>query len=291
MEIRELKYFIAIAREGNITKAAEALYITQPTLSRQLGILENELGVQLFERGHRKMILTDKGKLLYHYALEIMELHQKAERELKEKDHIAGEIVIGCAVASSIDLFAQVLRDFNRLYQEVKINLITGSRDQILEKMEMGTIDLGLVIGYVGNERYKSLKLRAVDRFGLLMKKDSPLAAQLFIKPEDLKGIPLTVPLSTNHFSLVDWYGGGMDSLNLYGTHDMLNNAASLVEVGICYALTLEAAAKQYYNPQLCFRPLAPELRCESFVIWNDVRSYSLTVSTFIDYLNKRLHE
>lgn len=290
MEIRELNYFIAIAREGNITKAAESLYITQPTLSRQLGILENELGVQLFERGHRKMILTDKGKLLYQYALEIMELHQKAEREMKETDYIAGEIMIGCAVASSIDVFAQVLRDFNQLYPDVKINLVTGTRDQIIEKMEMGTIDLGLIIGYVGNERYKSLKLSAMDRFGLLMKKDSPLADQPFITPNNLKEISLTIPQSTNHFSLVDWYGGGIDTLNLYGTHDMLNNAASLVEVGICYALTLEAAAKQYHNSKLCFRPLKPELRVESFVIWNDARSHSLTVSTFIDYLKQRLH-
>lgn len=288
MEIRELKYFIAIAREGNITKAAESLYITQPTLSRQLSVLEEKLGVMLFERGNRKMTLTDKGKLLYQYALEIMELHQKAEREMKETEYIAGEIVICCAIASSIDLFAEILRDFSRLYPDVKINLVTGTRDQVMEKMEMGTVDLGLIIGYVGDEKYQSIKLGAMDRFGILMQKSSPLSMKSFITPHDLKSIPLTIPQSSNQFTLVDWYGDSIETLKIYGTHDMLNNAASLVEVGICCALTLEAAAKQYNNPQLCFIPLKPELNCESFIIWNHHRNHSLTVSTFIQYLNQR---
>lgn len=290
MEIRELRYFIAVAREGNISKAAETLYITQPTLSRQMSILEDKLGVLLFERGSRKIVLTDKGRLLYQYALEIIELHDKAEREMMETEHIAGEIVIACVVAASVDEMTLALHDFNKKYPDVKIHLITGTRSQIIEKMNTGAVDIGLIIRYLEDERFHSIKLNTKDCFGLFMKKTSPLATKSFITSADLKNIPLSIPGSNPNHMINQWLDNNTTALNIYGTHDLLNNVAGLVKNDICYAITLEAAAKQYNDPELCFRPLEPQLLCESYIVWNKNHHFSLTVSTFIKFLSEYFH-
>lgn len=287
MDVKELRYFISVARNGNITKAAEELYITQPTLSRSLSNLESELGVQLLERSNRNTLLTEKGKEFYKYSLEIVELIDKREKEIKETDTISGEIVIGSAVASSFEILADIIKKFNILHPLVKFDLITGNKNLILEKMDLGLIDVGLIIGCVENDNYKNIKLESMDKFVLLIRKDSPLSNKKYIVPRDLDNIYLTIPKSSNNRMLFDWYGDNLDKLHVNVTHDILNNAKMLVQNNMCSAITLEKAAKQILDNSLMYLPLKPELKVESFIIWNKQKKYSLTTEKFIEFVNE----
>lgn len=287
MDIKELRYFISVARSGNITKSAEELYITQPTLSRILASLEGELGVKLFERSNRNTLLTEKGKELYKYALEIVELVDKREKEIKEKDTISGKIVIGSAVASSFDILADIMKKFNILHPLVKFDLITGNRNLILEKMNLGLIDIGLLVGKVENDTLKSIKLKSNDRFVLLIRKDSPLSKKKYIIPSDLDNLYLTIPKSSNKNILFDWYGDNLDKLQVKVTHDILSNAKSLVKNNMCAALTLEDSVLREQDEDLMYLPLKPELKVESFIVWNKQKQYPLTAEKFIEFIKE----
>lgn len=287
MDVKELRYFISVARNGNITKAAEELYITQPTLSRSLSNLESELGVQLLERSNRNTLLTEKGKEFYKYSLEIVELIDKREKEIKETDTISGEIVIGSAVASSFEILADIIKKFNILHPLVKFDLITGNKNLILEKMDLGLIDVGLIIGCVENDNYKNIKLESIDKFVLLIRKDSPLSNKKYIVPRDLDNIYLTIPKSSNNRILFDWYGDNLDKLHVNVTHDILNNAKMLVQNNMCSAITIEKAAKQILDNSLMYLPLKPDLKVESFIIWNKQKKHSLTTEKFIEFVNE----
>lgn len=287
MDIRELRYFIAVAREGNITKAAESLFITQPSLSRQLQILEEKLGVQLFERGNRSTELTDKGKILYQSALEIIDLVEKTEREIKEVETITGEIVIGSGICESVNILSELMEAFSKEYPLVTFDLKTGTRDQIMEKMDMGLVDVGLVIGGIGQEKYQGVKLGMNDHFVLLMKNDSPLAKKEAIIPKDITNIPLSLPKSNSSRFLLDWYGNGKDKLKIYTTHDLLDNIIPLVKKGLCNVITLEANAKPFIKDDLIYKELKPEVFCESYLIWCKHKVRTETVSKFIEFINK----
>lgn len=288
MEFRELKYFIAVARAGNISKAAENLFITQPSLSRQIQVLENKLGVKLFERSNRNTILTEKGKLLYQYALEIIDLVDKTEREIKENESITGEIVIGSGICASTEILSNLMEKFSEKNPLVTFDLVTGTRDQIMEKMDMGLIDVGLIIGYVGDEKYGSVSLGANDRFVLLTQKDSELASLEYITPKDIAKIPLSIPKtkSSSRF-LLDWYGEGRAKLNIYTTHDLLDNVVPLIKKGVCSAMTLANNAQNFTQNDLIIKELTPCISCESFLIWNKGKIYTATGSKFIEFINE----
>lgn len=287
MEMRELRYFIAVAREGSITKAAESLFITQPSLSRQLTMLEEKFGVQLFVRGNRSTELTEKGKLLYQYALEIIDLVDKTEREIKENESITGEIVIGSGICESVNILSDIMNAFSKEYPLVKFDLVTGTRDQIIEKMDMGLIDIGLIIGFVGNEKYQSIKLGINEQFVLLMKKDSPLAEKDYVIPKDITNIPLSLPKSNSSRFLLDWYGNSKDKLKIYTTHDLLDNTIPLIKKGLCNVITLKANAEPFAGKELVFKPLKPEVYCESYFIWSKHKVRTETVSRFIEFMNE----
>ncbi len=287
MEFRELRYFIAVAREGNITKAAESLFITQPSLSRQLTILEEKLGVQLFERGNRSTELTEKGKLLYQSALEIIDLVDKVEREIKENETITGEIVIGSGICESVNILSELMSAFSKEYPLVTFDLVTGTRNQIMEKMDMGLIDIGLIIGFVGNEKYQSIKLGMNDKFVMLMKSDSPLAKKEFVVPKDITNIPISLPKSNSSRFLLDWYGNSKNKLKIYTTHDLLDNTVPLIKKGLCNVFTLKANAEPFAGNELVFRELKPEVYCESYLIWSKHKVRTETVTKFIEFMNK----
>ena len=195
MEIRLLRYFITIANEGSISHAAEVLHVTQPTLSRQMSEFEEELGEKLFVRGNRKIILTDKGVLLYERAKEIIELTDKAEREIKKSNEmINGTIVIGSGVASSTTILSKLVKKFRALYPSVHIDLITGTIYQIKEKMDKGLIDVGLFIKPNDWNDYETIVLESEDRYGVLMRKDSKWGKQEYVTAKDLKEMLLSVP-------------------------------------------------------------------------------------------------
>ena len=190
MEIRVLRYFLAVAREESISRAAEYLHVTQPTLSRQLMELEDELGTRLFVRGkrNRSVILTDEG-MLRRRAEEIVELTDKTEAEIHAKDEIiSGDIYIGCGETDAMRLIAQTARDLQEDYPDICYHLFSGNADDVTERLDKGLLDFGILVGSANTEKYDYITLPATDVWGLLMRKDSPLAEKNAVRPEDLKG-------------------------------------------------------------------------------------------------------
>ena len=287
MEIRELKYFIEVAKEGNISKAAENLFITQPSLSRQITLLEEKLGVKLFERSNRNTTLTEKGKQFYQYAIEIIELVNKTESSIKEGTNISGEIVIGSGISSAMSIMAILMEKFNKQYPLVRFHLITGTKDQIMGKMDMGLIDIGIVIGSVGDEKYHNIKLNTKDRFVMLMKKDSLLADKEKIVPKDLVGVPLTIPKSQSGGNFLDWLGKYKDKINVFTTHDLLDNVIPSIKRGTCNAITLEANGKVFVGDELCYKELNSAITFESFIVWDKHKVNTATVSKFIEFIDE----
>ena len=187
MEFRILKYFLTVVREENITRAAEVLHITQPTLSRQLSQLEEEVGVKLFERGSRKITLTNEGLLLRRRAEEITELVDKTERELIEQEEmIDGRVVVGCGEVASVNLLPDIFKTFSRKYPMVTYELYTGTADQIKDRMDRGLVDIGLMMEPIDIDKYDFIKLDVKERWVVLMKPDDPLAEKDSVRAEDL---------------------------------------------------------------------------------------------------------
>ena len=290
MENRLLRYFITIAEQENISRAAEVLSISQPALSRQLSEFEEYLGVKLFERGNRKLTLTDKGVLLYERAKEIIDLTDKTEREIKESNEIInGKIVIGSGVTLSTKILSKMVKNFIKEYPLVTFELITGTSTQIKEKMDKGLIDIGLFIKPVLWNDYEIILLNSEDRFGILMRKDAKWAKNEYITPQDLKEMTLSIPKTTDSSFYMKVFNKNHEKLNVIGTHDMINNATVFVEDGIYQALTLEQSADEFNRGNLCFIPIKPEIKTTSSIAWKKDYKFSPTIQKFIDYIKNEL--
>lgn len=285
MEIRVLRYFLAVVREETISRAAEVLHITQPTLSRQLAELEEELGTQLFMRGKRKISLTDAGMLLRRRAEDIVELADKTEQELiGSAQELGGLISIGSAVSCAAQIWPRLIGSFRRQYPLVRYDLMFGNADQIKERIDRGLIDVALLIEPVEIEKYEFLRLRQQETWGLLMRRDEPLAQKAFISPEDLGSLPLMMSkrnLVQNAFA--GWFGDGFDKLNIFLTYNLLENAVQLVEEGIGYAITIEGAVNENSSQSLCFRPFHPRLTNTSVLVWKKYQAVDAATAAFIE--------
>ena len=191
MELRVLKYFLAVAREENITKAAALLHLTQPTLSRQLIQLEEELGVQLFHRSRYRIVLTDDGMLLRRRAQELVDLAEKTAREFRQKDQPRGEISIGSGDLEGMRLLAGMLASYQKRYPEVTYQISSGNADHTKEQIEGGTLDLGLLLEPVDISKYDFIRMPVKERWGVLIHEDEPLARKEAVTPEDLADVPL----------------------------------------------------------------------------------------------------
>lgn len=290
MEIRLLRYFIAIANEESISHAAELLHVTQPTLSRQMSEFEEELGEKLFIRGNRKVTLTDKGVLLYEKAREIIELTDKAEREIKESNEVInGKIVIGSGVALATTILSKLVKKFRELYPLVHIELITGTVYQIKGKMDKGLIDVGLFIKPNSWSDYETIVLDSEDRYAVLMRKDAKWSNQKYVTANDLKEMVLSVPRTLDSKFYMDTFGKPNEKLNIIATHDIINNAAVFVEDGIYNAITLEMTAKDYHIDNLCCIPIYPEVKTQSSLSWKKHYNFSTTVQRFIEFIKQEL--
>lgn len=291
MEIRVLNYFLTVAREGNITRASELLHITQPTLSRQLMQLEDELGSALFIRGKRKMILTEEGMILKRRAEEIISLSQKAKMEIGNQDHeISGEIAIGCGITEATQKMGELIKEFSKLHPNVSFHITNGNGDVIIEKIDNGLIDIGFVLEPVELEKLNFIHLSAKERYGLLVKKESPLAQKEFITRDDLRDIPLinSSRIGTQN-SLSNWYGKGYDKLHFCATAELTTTAAILVKNDIGSAVVIEGSVKEAAGNELEFIPFYPDLVTHSLLVWKKYNSFSLTVTKFIDFASKEL--
>lgn len=290
MELRVLRYFLTVAREENITRAAELLHITQPTLSRQLMQLEEELGTTLFHRGKHSIYLTEDGMLLKKRAQDIIALADRTEKEFTEHDEeLSGEIVFGCGETKGVYELADRIAEFQRHYPMVQYEMYTAIADDIKEKIDRGLVDIGLLTEPVDISRYNFLRLQRKEQWGALVRTDSPLAVQKTVKPEDLMGIPLLmVKRSLVKNEVANWFGKYYDQLEVTGTYNLLNNAAALVEKGIGTALCFQVG--NYYD-NLCFIPLEPKLETGLVLVWQKNRVLSRAAQMFIDdvkeYINK----
>lgn len=293
MEIRVLKYFLAVAREGNITKAAEILHITQPTLSRQLMQLEDELGAALFVRGKRKIILTEAGMLLKRRAEEIVTLSEKTEFEIgHQNNEVSGEIVVACGLTEATKTMGQYIHKFTDIYPDVTFHVRNGNSDFIIENIDNGLVDIGFVLEPVNLEKLNFLKMNKIERYGLLTRNDSDLANKDFITVEDLKDVSLinTSRIETqNEFK--KWIGKNDEELHVTAISELSTTASILVANNIGHAIVVEGSVNFAKDMSICFKPFYPELLTTSLMVWKKNQSSSYAVSKFIDFVSKEIKE
>lgn len=289
MDSRILKYFLAVATEKNITRAADILYITQPTLSRQLTQLENEIGSQLFIRGKRKVELTEAGILFKKRAEEIIELMEKAERELKEqKLLINGEIAIGAGEMESTKIFPSLFKKFKTEFPNVYYNFYTGNADQIKEKIEQGLIDFGLLLEPTNIENFDYIRLNIEEEWVVLMRPDDPLNEKEYITPEDLLNRSMIFTKRKEIKGLIDeWFGKYLDNVEVFATHNMTTNAAILVEEGLGYAIVIKGSIHFYDQNKLTYKRLYPRVTTNAVFVWKKHQIFSQTAKKFLEYMKE----
>lgn len=293
MEIRLLKYFLAVAREENITAAAESLHITQPTLSKQLMELEDELGKTLFIRGKRKITLTEDGIFLRKRAWEIIDLVEKTQSELKslEDESISGDIYIGAGETEGMRTIAKLSSKLQKKYPNIHYHLFSGNSEDVIEKLDKGLIDFGILIEPNDIKKYGYIKLAVYDTWGVLMKKDSNLAKKDYIEPNDLLNIPLLCSrqaLANNEFSI--WFGDNTEKLNVVATYNLIYNASLYVEEGFGYALTLDKLINLTDDSNLCFKPIIPNLKANLVMVWKKYQVFSKATQKFLDELQNEIN-
>ncbi len=287
MDIRVLEYFLMVAREESITKAAQALHITQPTLSRQMLDLEAELGKNLFVRGKRKLQLTEEGWFLRKRAIEIVELATKTKTEISYADKsIGGDIYFGGGEAEGMRYVAKTAKALQTDYPLIRVHLYSGNGADVMERLDRGLLDFGLVIGLRDESKYDIIRLPSNTVYGLLMRRDSPLAAKETVSPEDVIGLPLLITYNRTVRSVFsEWAGRSGEMLNIVGTFNMIYNAAFMVEEGLGYALTLEGLTKDDSGSALCFRPLGPRLEVSQLIVRRRHQAFSRAVELFYERL------
>lgn len=284
MEIRVLKYFLAVAREQNISAAAQSLFLSQPTLSRQLKELEEELGKQLFIRGSRKITLTEEGLLLRKRAEEIVELIDKTEQELSRSDEqVSGEIYIGAGETDGLRLIAKAAKELQEQYPQITYRIISGDAVDITERLDKGLIDYALLLEPVDISKYSYLKFPVKDVWGVLIRRDCPLAQKENISPRDLRDMPLIVSRQALDGSeLTQWLKSDNEQLNIVSTYNLVYNASLMVDEGLGIALCLDKIINVSGDSSLCFRPLKPKSVVGMSLVWKKYQVFSKAAEKFI---------
>ena len=296
MEIRVLQYFLAIAREQSIVRAAKSLHLSQPTLSTQIRQMEEELGKQLLIRGtkgSRKVTLTEEGMILRKRAEEIINLVQKTENEIALSDSIIiGDVYIATGETDGVRLLAKTAGKLRKDYPGIHYRISSGNATFVTEHLDKGLIDFGIVFGTPDLKKYDALKLPSKDIWGVLMRKDDPLAEKESISPEDLWNLPLIISQEqSDGGELIQWMHRNLSSLNIAAAYNLLFNASLLVEEGVGYAICFDNIINTSGNSNLCFRPLNPRLEAEMSVIWKKYQILSKPAEKFIQTLRASLNE
>lgn len=292
MELRVLQYFLAIAREQSISGAAEFLHISQPTLSRQIRDMEEELGKQLFIRGNRKITLTEEGMILRKRSEEILGLVKKTEDEIALTDDISeGDIYIGAGETHALHLLADGAKELQKNYPNIRIHIASGDTTDVLEELDKGLIDFGLLFGSVDKSKYDYLEFPVKDTYGILMRKDSELAKKDVITPEDLWNKPLICNRNSinSENDILKWLKKDRTEINIIATYNLLYNASIMVESGIGYAIALDNIINVTGDSTLCFRPLYPCLDAGMSLIWKKYQIFSKAAEKYLILMQKNL--
>ena len=297
MELRVLRYFLAVAREGTIVRAAKFLHVTQPTLSRQLQDLEEELGQQLFLRSNRSITLTPEGMFLRKRAEEILEIVNRTESDFNAMgENIGGSVHIGGGESRAMKLIAETIRELRADYPDIRYNLYSGNAEDVMERLDKGILDFGILIQPVDISKYDCITLPVKDLWGVVMRRESPLAAKQSVTLGDLRELPLIcsridVRRSAVKNACAGWFGKSFEKLNIVATYNLIYNAALLVEAGVGYALSLDGLVDATGNHALCFRPLEPTLESGLNIVWKKYQVFSKAAEVFLARLQRRFPE
>ena len=291
MELRTLRYFLAAASEENITRAAELLHVTQPTLSRQLMDLERELGTTLMYLGKKGMTLTEDGLFFRQRAEEIVELADRLEQSFVERStEVSGVISIGATESVGSRLFAKLIKQFSDKYPLVKFDLYNEMADYIKERMDKGLIDVGLLLEPVDTSKYDFVRLSQKETWGVLMRADHPLSDRETLRAEEMRPYPLILPLRERvRAEILNWLNAEEKDLNIPLSYTLLSNAVLLVEEGLGCAFCLDGALAIRSSPDLRFIPIAPEHTTRSVLVWKKNHMFTPAVSLFIQEINMLL--
>lgn len=287
VETRLLHYFLTVARERNITNAAKVLHITQPTLSRQMTLLEEQLGVKLFVRDSRPLALTDEGFLLRRRAEEILELVEKTEAEVSaQEEQVEGAVSIGCGELASTKLLMEMVAGFSEQFPRVTFDVYTANADRIKHRMDNGLTDVGLLLEPVEMERYEFIRMPVRERWVAMMPSGVPLARRKYVTARDLEDIPVIMPSRQKvHDEVASWFGDDYEKLRLIGTSNLSTNAALMVQAGMGYALAVEGSMPFLEQSNIRMIPLYPELTATSVLAWKRGQPISTAVSRFLAYI------
>ncbi|MGM0900679.1 MAG: LysR family transcriptional regulator [Bacillota bacterium] len=288
MELRVLRYFLAVAREGSITGAANFLHVTQPTLSRQLKDLEQDLGKKLFIRSSHSIILTEEGMLLRKRAEEIVDMVDKLETEFSSMEEtIGGNVYIGGGETDAMRQIAQVVRGLQLCFPNIQYHIYSGNDDDVTERLDKGLIDFGILIQPADLSKYNYIDIPGKDVWGVVMRKDSPLAFKDSIEAADLLNVPMICSrqaikqtFSKNEFA--DWFGEEFDKLNIVATYNLAYNASIMVKEGIGYAVVLDKIVDTSSDSNLCFKPLKPHLESGLNIVWKKHQTFSAAAEMFL---------
>ena len=283
MDIRVLEYYLIVAREESITKAAAILHVTQPTLSRQLMQLEEELQVKLFNRTSHSVVLTEDGLLFKRRAQEIVALSEKTKRDfIRGNRELSGEIGIGCGEFRSIQIIAQIMKEFKKEHPFVTFQIYSGNSSNIKERIESGILDIGVILDYVDIRKYEYVRIPLSEEWGVLVREDSPLAAMEYVTPEDIGDLPLIISeRSMRDNELADWIGKKYEDLNIVSTYNLMYNAAIMVANGMGVAGCIKLDCR-YEGTR--FVPARPSVKNNSVFAWKKALSQSQAVSSFIEF-------
>lgn len=285
MDIRIMEYYLAIVREGNISAAAEALHVSQPALSRQIKDLEEELGVTLFERGSRRIRLTEEGMILRRRAEEMVRLMQITESEISQAHStLTGEVHIGAGESLAFHHLSRIAGEIHREHPDVRFTITSGDTADLLDQLDSGLIDVALIFTDYDHSQYQGIRLPNDDKLGLLMRKDSPLAEKDVVSFSDLKGLPLIIPRAAGELLSSD---PTLADLNIVTVYNLIYNASLFVEDGVGYAIGFNGLVNVTGDSSLSFRPLENQLSQAGTVIWKKYEVFTPAVNLFLERLRQ----
>lgn len=291
MELRVLQYFLAVAQEQSISAAAQSLHLTQPTLSRQLKELEETLGKQLMIRGGRTITLTEEGLHLRKRAQEILDLVGRTEKEIMQsQETVSGDIYIGTGETDGVRQIARVARSLQERYPAVQSHIVSDDAADVCEQLDKGLLDFGMLLGDINKMKYHYLELPMRDTWGVLMRRDSPLAKKSSVTPEDLWDQPLILSRQVdNKGGLYRWLRREPSELHTVATYNLIFNASLMVDEGMGYAFALDKLINTT-DKSLCFRPLEPRLELGMYLVWKKSQLFSKPAELFLYQLQQQLH-
>ena len=293
MELRVLNYFLTVAREGGLTGASEVLHVTQPTMSRQIQELEEELGQKLFIRTTRSMVLTPEGMLLRKRAEEILEMAERTKSEFSAMGStVAGDVLIGSGETFALKQITDLMAQIREEYPGIHFQIYSGNAEEVAERLEKGLLDFGVFVEPADISRYNSIRLPVMDTWGLILRKDHPLAQKEHITREDLGDVPLIMSRQEmaaqkagNNY--LDWFGGSYELLNVVAGYNLMYNGALMVRSGLGCAVGLDRIVNTTETSDLCFRPFDPPLEAGIVVVWKKYQVFSKAAEMLLEKMKK----